>query len=106
MFTLLAEANSDLNEKRDLLQDDDVNINCVHRECLTLLLQLVKRPKGENMLELINVLIERGIQVNSKDPQGKNVLHYLCNSYFQDDTVDNVDIIKLFFRSPSPQNRS
>jgi hypothetical protein len=65
VFTFLAEANPDLDEIiRDLLQHYDVDINCVNRESLNLLLQLVKRPKGENMLELVNVLIERGIQIN------------------------------------------
>ncbi|EFX76498.1 hypothetical protein DAPPUDRAFT_249011 [Daphnia pulex] len=90
LFTLLTEANPDLDEIRDLLQDDDVNINCVNRQGLNLLLQLVKRPK-DDMIDIIKLFIRHKIDLNGTDDYGEHALFYLCAYNYSNDNLDQVN---------------
>lgn len=90
LFALLEETPPILNEIENVIREG-VNINGVNDNGLTPLLRLVQKEEGD-LLQIIPLLLKRGIDVNHKDEDGWNVLFFLCHHYQEDNLIE---IIKL-----------
>ena len=56
----------------------------------------------DNLVDLIRLFIDRGVNINCKEPiQWKTLLHYVCKRYRSDNLID---VIKLFIESGVDSN--
>lgn len=75
-----------MNEIENVIREG-VNINGVNENGLTPLLRLIQK-KGGDLLQVIPLLLKRGIDVNHKDEDGWNVLFFLCHHYQEDNLIE------------------
>lgn len=74
---------------RDLVEDLNVNINALDRkDGMNALLKLSRNYQHDNLIQLVQPLIERGIDVTAIDPNGRNALHYLFRYYEHDILIE------------------
>ena len=60
-----------------LAKDESVDVNVKSPEKLKPLLQLCSYYPHNNLIDLVRLLIKRGVDVNARTPEGFTVLHPL-----------------------------
>jgi ankyrin repeat protein len=85
LFALLEETPPNLKKIENVIREG------VNENGLTPLLRLVQKEEGD-LLQVIPLLLKRGIDVNHKDEDGWNVLFFLRHHYQEDNMIE---IIKL-----------
>ncbi|XP_046645722.1 putative ankyrin repeat protein RF_0381 isoform X2 [Daphnia pulicaria] len=93
LFKLLEAPNVDLKEVKALI-DEGVDINCFNEEGCTPFLYLIKRcSTKDNLKETVQFFIENNIDVNIKDKDERNALHFLCMFYGKEDLIDLIQML-------------
>ena len=77
-----------------LLKGGD-NINWVNHEGSNPLNELIKNTEGTAQLyDIIEPIVSRkGFDVNSQDGLGRNGLHFVCENYSKEDTIDVIQLL-------------
>ncbi len=79
------------------MEDVSVDVNATDPlNGMNALLKLTRNYGHDNLIELVQPLIKRGIDVNTTDPYGWNALHYLCRYYKHNNLID---LIRLLHKS-------
>jgi ankyrin repeat protein len=93
LFKLMEASNVDLKEVKALI-DEGVDINCVNEEGSTPFLHLMEGCSTKtNLKETMQFLIDNNIDVNRKDKDEWNALHFLCRLYGKEDLIDLIQIL-------------
>ena len=78
-------------------QDVSVDVNATDPiDGMNALLKLTRYYEYENLTELVEPLVEIGIDVNATDAEGWNALHHLCRYYKHNNLID---LIRLLHKS-------
>ena len=89
--------NKDVTTFIELVEDDSVYINYTDKkDGMNALLKLSRNYGHDNLIELVQPLIKRGIDVNATDPDGWNALHNLCRFYQHENLIE---LIRLLHKS-------
>ncbi len=59
---------------------------------MTPLLRLIQSENGD-LLEVISLLLERGVDVNHKDEDEWNALYFLCRHYQKDNLTEIISLL-------------
>ena len=79
----------------ELAQDISVDINATDpSNRMNALLKLSRNYGHDNLIELVQPLIERGIDIHATDPNGVNALHNLCQYYVHENLVDLIRLLE------------
>jgi hypothetical protein len=54
---------------------------------------LCKNYQNENLIDIIRLLIEKGIDVNCENRDGDNALHFLCANYKNENLIDIIRLL-------------
>ena len=77
------------------MEDGSVNINAKDsKDGKNALLKLTRNYGYDNLIELVQPLIKRGVDVNAKDPNGWNALHNLCRYYKHNNLIGLIRILE------------
>jgi ankyrin repeat protein len=100
MFTLVAKKDPSVEEIKILMREG-VDINAKDKKGLTPLLQMAENKSGSgNALEIMNLLIQNGANVNSLDSnKGKNALLLLCDNHQNHQNENLKEITGLLMQS-------
>lgn len=66
---------------------------CTSKDGWNATLLLCQHYSGRDLIDLIRLLIERGVDVNYRDDNGWNALLFLCQSWYADESL--IDLIRL-----------
>lgn len=70
-----------------------VDINCRDINGWNALLYLSRHYPSEDLLQIIHLLIDHGIQVDCKNEDGENALLFLCQYYSNDNLIDIIQLL-------------
>ena len=79
----------------ELVQDVSVDVNATDPlNRMNALLKLSRNYGHNDLIELVQPLLVRGIDVNAKDPNGWNALHNLCRYYEHESLIDLIQLLE------------
>lgn len=99
-FLELSSSTSKLSGQKltrfiDLVKDPYVDVNSRDsKDGMNAFLKLSRHYGHDNLIQLVEPLIERGIDVNAKGPNSWSALHNLCRYYGHGNLVDLLLLLK------------
>jgi ankyrin repeat protein len=95
LFTLCSRDTYPSLKEIAIFLQEDIDINCTNEEGVSPLLYLVKEKNNghKNLVEILQLLIQRGIKINSTTTSGWNVLLFLCRHYKKENLIRIIQIL-------------
>ena len=88
LFDLMKEQNPNIKDIEKLISDG-VDLHCRNEQGRTPLLQLLcNSASKQNVQQIVGLFVQNGAELNAKDNNGSNSLHWLCCSYRGSDLID------------------